>query len=177
MASVSSGQFTETIAVEVLKNAGAEFVILDSVEKIDENKRCQKLKKLLEYSLSAYVCVGNADLTEDESKIEALKSEIETLFSGIEEKVRENITLIYRGPKSHLSIEEWEVWIEMYVKATLAALTPNSEPTFKALVELPHFSTLVPPLMHVGVSGYYIPKGPLSIGLLKDLFYKLHPSV
>lgn len=100
MNDVSEGAFTGEIASSMLKEAGAQFVILGHSERRqifheDNAFICLKINKALEEEISPILCVGETLTERKEGHEEILKEQILKCLEGVSKENAEKIIVAY----------------------------------------------------------------------------------
>lgn len=143
----ADGTFTRSIAAQILKKAGAQFVIVGSslarkITNDNENEIQAKVTSALLNGLQVYLCVGESAEERKEGKsVETLKTQISQAYLGLEPIDQARISLIYEGPwatcSEDYSAEEIQESHQNFQEAIKGAF-PETE--VKAFVTIPSFS-------------------------------------
>lgn len=181
--SIDKGSFTETIAVKMLKEIGAQFVLIGAKEEreffgLDDEAIHAKLKKSLQEELQPILCIGETAEEFRERKSEAVLAEhLKTVLKDVDFK---QLIVVYQMPLEVLadylpSLEELEQAFQICQKAAKQAVPDLADKlvwTINAPIDLAGFSQIV---ANAPFEGFFFTKSGVFPHLIheeaKELFH------
>lgn len=157
MHSVELGAFTKSVAIKLLKDSGARFVLLNTALKRSLNESSssinQKVLSALEHDIQPFICFGETyNEFEEGNSVPVIKKQLQECLNNLNEESLQKVTLVYDTPwllkaKSDFTVNDikqlsdrilqifQEIWGNLPTNIKILCLCPFLDEVNKTLIE------------------------------------------